>query len=62
MAKVIWELRIDGETVMCFERKKDVPSFVESYKKEHNLDKIHGTLIRWFPYNKPSCIVWRPKD
>lgn len=60
--KVIWELKINGEREMCFRRKKDVYEYVALYKKEHNLEKLkNAELIRWFPFNEPSCVVWDPR-
>lgn len=63
MAKVVWELTINGEVEICFRRKKDALKYVELYKLKHNIEKLEGArLKRWFPYPKASYVVWAPKD
>ena len=63
MAKVVWELTINGETEMCFHKKKDALKYVELYKSKHNIQKLEGAqLTRWFPYPKTAYLTWSPKE
>ncbi len=61
--KIIWELLINGETEMCFKRKKDALAYVDIYKKKHNIKKLkNAKLVRWDSYPKCSFVYWEPKE